>query len=115
MVKTIKLDKNFYITTISIIIIILLVSYLFYKQNAENDKEIINIKIKNLETTIKNVEETTNNSPNIYNNAQPMMMQQQQQQAPLQNPYNPNINMDPKTINSLDRVYNPLRYPYKSD
>jgi hypothetical protein len=119
MVKTIKLDKNFYITTISIIIIILLVSYLFYKQNAqnkcENDKEIINIKIKNLETTIKNVEETTN-SPNIYNNTQPMMMQQaQQQQAPLQNPYNPNINMDPKTINSLDRVYNPLRYPYKSD
>jgi hypothetical protein len=119
MVKTIKLDKNFYITTISIIIIILLVSYLFYKQNlqnkCENDKEIINIKIKNLETTIKNVEETTN-SPNIYNNTQPMMMQQpQQQQAPLQNPYNPNINMDPKTINSLDRVYNPLRYPYKSD
>ena len=114
MVKTIKLDKNFYITTISIIIIILLVSYLFYKQNAENDKEIINIKIKNLETTIKNVEETTNNSPNIYNNIEPMMMSQQQQ-PPLQNPYNPNINMDPKTINSLDRVYNPLRYPYKSD
>ena len=74
MVKTIKLDKKFYITTISIIIIILLVSYLFYKQNAqnkcENDKEIINIKIKNLETTIKNVEETNNNSSNIYNNSQ---------------------------------------------
>jgi hypothetical protein len=43
------------------------------------------------------------------------MIAPQQQQAPLQNPYNPNINMDPKTINSLDRVYNPLRYPYKSD
>ena len=107
MVKTIKLDKNFYITTISIIIIILLVSYLFYKQNAE---EIINIKIKKLETTIKNVEETNNNTANIYN-TQPMIAPQQQQ-SPLQNPY---INMDPKTINSLDRVYNPLRYPYKSD
>lgn len=25
------------------------------------------------------------------------------------------IDRDPKTLNSLDRIYNPLRYPYKSD
>ena len=25
------------------------------------------------------------------------------------------IQRDPKTLNSLDRIYNPLRYPYKSD
>ena len=26
-----------------------------------------------------------------------------------------NIQRDPKTLNSLDRIFNPLRYPYKSD
>lgn len=110
MVKTIKLDKNFYITTCSIIVIIILISYLFYTKNehskCENDKENIGVKIEKLESTIKKVEENYNDSP---------VMMPSSQQAPLQNPYNPNINMDPKTINSLDRVYNPLRYPYKSD
>jgi hypothetical protein len=114
MVKSIKLDKNFYITTISIIIIIILISYLFYTKNAhskcENDKENIGVKIEKLESTIKKVEENYNDSSSNT----PVIMPSQQQ-APLQNPYNPNINMDPKTINSLDRVYNPLRYPYKSD
>jgi hypothetical protein len=115
MVKTIKLDKNFYIITCSIIIIILLVSYLFYLKNdqnkCENNKGIIDSKIVDLENSIKKVEESTSNT---YNS--PVMSsgtRESFQQAPLQNPYNPN--MDPKTINSLDRVYNPLRYPYKSD
>ena len=90
-----------------IIFVIIVIFYLFYqynfnKMNGENEKSqiILSNKINNLESTVK---ESKRNIESYHN--QPVYTQ----------PVPTLINNNPKNQNSLDRVYNPLRYPYKSD
>jgi hypothetical protein len=121
MVKTLNINNNNLITIISIILIIILISYLFYSQNIQNkcmnDKEIINIKITNLENTLKNVEKNYINNNDDNNNNEEYNNQKYNNQPIVVSPQlpSPTINRDPRTMNSLDRIYNPLKYPYKSD
>jgi hypothetical protein len=104
MSKVIKFDKNYFIIGIFVLILVIYIIFSYYIQNQcmicniEKDNKIKNIE-DNLEKTSKKLE-SYENSETIINNI---------------NYPSPIINRDPKTINSLDRVYNPLRYPYKSD
>lgn len=102
MSKVIKFDKNYFIIGIFVLILVIYIIFSYYIQNQcmicniEKDNKIKNIE-DNLEKTSKKLE-SYENSETIINNIT-----------------SPIINRDPKTINSLDRVYNSLRYPYKSD
>jgi len=86
MVKTYCFDKNYFLIFIFLIILIILIIYIFFCYYIQNNCIQYNIT-NNLENY-----QSDNNSPPI-----------------------PVINRDSKTLNSLDRIYNPLRYPYKSD
>lgn len=112
--STINININNVILFV-LIIIILFVCIFFYQNyqermqqsSLENQKtqHFLKEKIMNLEKTVQNSKkdvESYNNSnntdliiPNVATNNL--------------------INNNPKTLNSLDRIYNPLRYPYKSD
>lgn len=104
MSKVIKFDKNYFIIGIFVLILVIYIIFSYYIQNQcmicniEKDSKIKNIE-DNLEKTSKKLESYENGETIINNINYP----------------SPIINRDPKTINSLDRVYNPLRYPYKSD
>ena len=86
MVKTYCFDKNYFLIFIFLIILIILIIYIFFCYYIQNNCIQYNIT-NNLENY-----QSDNNSPPI-----------------------PVINRESKTLNSLDRIYNPLRYPYKSD
>jgi Ca2+/Na+ antiporter len=97
-------DKMKYYILI-LLLFIVIVFYLFYqytynKMNEENKEtqSLLKSKLDDLENNIK-----SNNVEN-YNNVQ------------LSTPSIPMlVENNPKKLNALDRVYNPLRYPYKSD
>jgi len=97
-------DKMKYYILI-LLLFIVIVFYLFYqytynKMNEENkeSQSLLKSKLDDLENNIK-----SNNVEN-YNNVQ------------LSTPSIPMlVENNPKKLNALDRVYNPLRYPYKSD
>lgn len=99
-------DKiKFYVLILLFIIVI--VFYLFYqytynKMSDENkeSQSLISSKLNDLENTMKKSKEDieTYYSPQ-YNNSQIPVL----------------VENSPKKLNALDRVYNPLRYPYKSD
>jgi hypothetical protein len=103
MAKTYCFDKNYFMIAIFTIILILYIIASYYIQNQcisiipDTDTSLIlNNKIKTIEQKIENYE--SNKTPvNII-------------QYPTAIP-----NRDPKEMNSLDRIYNPLKYPYKSD
>ena len=81
------LNKEF---VILVIVILIAGGYFLYTKMSE--KDIFN---KNLERKIDNLNNRENfNTPVVVNTNE--------------------INRTPQEINSLDRVYNPLRYPYKS-
>ena len=108
MAKNIKFDKNYFIIGIFIIIFILYILFYYYIQNKciqcnienEKNKEKYDNNNDNYNDN-DNDNDNDNNTKTIVNNINYSTPQI--------------INRDPKTINSLDRVYNPLRYPYKSD
>ena len=97
-------DKMKYYILI-LLLFIVIVFYLFYqytynKMNEENkeSQSLLKSKLDDLENNIK-----SNNVEN-YNNVQ------------LSTPSIPMlVENNPQKLNALDRVYNPLRYPYKSD
>ncbi len=99
-------DKLMYYI-ILIVFVIIIVFYLFYqytynKMYDENEKSqtLLSSKIHNLENTVKKSKEDIENyNNNMYNSPKIPVL----------------VNNNPKKLNSLDRVYNPLRYPYKSD
>jgi len=104
MAKTFCFDKNYFIIGIFIIILILYIIASYYIQNQcmqcsiEKDTTslILNDKIKSIEQKIENYESNPSNKETII---YPTPIPQR----------------DPKEMNSLDRIYNPLKYPYKSD
>ena len=84
----VKSNNGMYLAYIIIIVLMVCVIYLFYQNHNQRESFI-------------------DNSPIIN---QPM----QQVQPVINSPIVNDIQRTPKQINSLDRVYNPLRYPYKS-
>ena len=123
MAKKICFDTNYFIL---IIIIIILLSYflIIHYNNQNNQNNYFN---KNENNDIndnnqnnyfnKNINNDINNDINKiniknkeienYNNSKPIIGSINYPTAV--------IDSNSKTINSLDRIYNPLRYPYKSD
>ena len=98
-------DKMKYYILI-LLLFIVIIFYLFYqytysKMNEENKEtqSLLKSKLDNLENNMKQSKDIEN-----YNNVQ------------LSSPSIPMlVENNPKSLNALDRVYNPLRYPYKSD
>jgi hypothetical protein len=105
MVKTICFDKNLFLLFIILIgLIIYLVSLIYQFQNnkCQNNEE------KNTISGIEiNLKKLSDNLENYQNNKEIVTSTINYPTATIQR--------DPKEMNSLDRVYNPLRYPYKSD
>ena len=100
-----------------LVIIVLLISiilfiYFYYTQkectacNEEDNynQELLKKKIENLEKTINysNNQDSVNYAPQIRNTSI----------LPVRNGI---VENNMQSLNSLDRIYNPLRYPYKSD
>lgn len=112
MSKLIKFDKNYFLIGIFIIILIIYICINYYIQNScvqcsiEKDKteDLLNNKIRNIESRLQ---ETDQKIENYDSNKETIIS--------TVNYPNAVIDRDPKTLNSLDRIYNPLRYPYKSD
>lgn len=104
MGKTYCFDKNYLLIFIFILILLIYISCTYYIQNQcvncnlekYNEVNNINNKIQNIENKLENYQ---NNKETVINTV---------------NYPSSVINRDPKTLNALDRVYNPLRYPYKS-
>ena len=97
---------------ILIIFIVIVIFYFFYqynfnRMNDENEKSqmLLSYKINNLENTMKESKKDIESYHNRPTHTQPVYTQ----------PVPTLINNNPKRLNSLDRVYNPLRFPYKSD
>ena len=112
MSKTLCFNTNYFLIGIFIIILFLYIIFSNYIQtkclecSIEKDKTnyMLNDKIRNIENNfnnkIKNIENYQSNKETIVQTI---------------NYPTPTIQQDPKTLNSLDRIYNPLKYPYKSD
>ena len=102
MSKKISFDRNYFIIFIFIIILILYIVLSYYIQNkcVQCDIEKYNNPVNIVD--VPKVQE-------IY--PQPVA------QVPIVQEVYPTaaINRDPKSLNALDRIYNPIRYPYKSD
>lgn len=101
MSKTYCFDKNYFLVFLFIIIIIIIIFIIYYyidknKNNEyiKNNLQEISNKIENYQSSNKEVTKTIVNTVSYPNAVIPK---------------------DLKTSNSLDRIYNPLRYPYKSD
>jgi len=103
MAKNIKFDKNYFILGIFIIIFILYILFSYYIQN-----KCIQCNIENEKNKEKYDNNNDNDNNDNYDNTKTIVNNINYSTPQV-------INRDPKTINSLDRVYNPLRYPYKSD
>ena len=103
MTKKLCFDMNYFIIIIIVIILIiyLLISYYFQTQCMQKNN-LIDERFNNIEKNIQQTKEMMDNDQpaNIENN--------------IVYP-TPVINRSPKELNALDRIYNPLRYPYKSD
>jgi hypothetical protein len=112
MGKTFCFDRNYFIIGIFIIILIIYLSLSYYIQNKciecsiekEDDNNLIKNKIKNIE---QNLNETARKVENYESNKETIVNTVSYPNAV--------IDRNPKSLNSLDRIYNPLRYPYKSD
>jgi len=104
MVKTIKLDKKFYAVGVLILLIIIL---LVHVASIHMRPDVTNIEV-NKELNVKNeVPDKESPQPNITIIAPPPQVNQPMSTPTIQN--------TPQQMNALDRVTNPLRYPYKSD
>jgi hypothetical protein len=109
MSKTFCFDKNYFIICIVVIILILYIIIYHYIQNNCIQCNIENERIKNIEETTKKIENyQSNNTNNTNTNNKETIVNTISYPTAV-------IQRDPKELNSLDRIYNPLRYPYKSD
>jgi len=112
MAKTYCFDRNYFIIAIFIIILIIYIIFSYYIQNKclecnlKKDKEtsLLTNKIRNIEN---NLQETSKKIESYQNNRETIVSNINYPTAI--------INRDPKSLNALDRIYNPIRYPYKSD
>jgi hypothetical protein len=101
MPKTLCINKNYFILGIFILVFILYIIFTTYLQ-----KKCIECSLEK-ENIEKKENEKENEKENYENNKEVIVQTINYPNAVIQR--------DPKTLNSLDRIYNPLRYPYKSD
>lgn len=121
-------DKDYLIIFIFIFILIIYVCISYYLRNIsiensiEKEKEtkqnnMLYDKIINLENSLKKtsekVEKTSEKIEKYKNNTENTGDTGNNKQ--VINYPTAVINRDPKELNALDRIYNPIRYPYKSD
>lgn len=112
MPKTFCFDKNYFLICLVVIILISYIIVSYYIQNncvqcniqKDRDNEIITDKIRNIES---NLQENSKKIENYQSNRETIVNTVNYPNAVIQK--------DPKELNSLDRIYNPLKYPYKSD
>ena len=101
MSNTICFNKYLFIGLFILICLIFIIIYMFYiKEN--------NIYISGFNGIEDNLKKISDNLENYQNNKEEIVSTEV---------IYPNavIDRESKTMNSLDRIYNPLRYPYKSD
>ena len=105
---------------IILLIIIILFIYAYYSQKEcsecnEEEKynnNLLSKKIANLEQTINNSKNNNNKNNDISNSINYIPEVSTTSILPVQNGI---VENNMKSLNSLDRIYNPLRYPYKSN
>ena len=125
MTKTISLNKNYFIISIFVIIVIIVIIIIsYYIQNrcleCSIDKCQIADKLNDINRKIENYQDRQNNSEVVMSRTRhpdTVISRTRQPDTVISrtNYQTSIINRNPKTINSLDRIYNPIRYPYKSD
>jgi hypothetical protein len=98
MPKTVCINKNYFILGIFLLVFIIYILFTTYLQ-----KKCIECSLEKEQT----IEKKENKKENYENNKEVIVQ--------TVNYPNAVIERDAKTLNSLDRIYNPLRYPYKSD
>ena len=105
-------NKSYFILSVIIIIIISFLGIDRYIKNfhcphIESEKKYERTEVNFEENSLENSSENSseNSLENVENMMNPVVVVDRSQ----------TINRSPKQINSLDRIYNPLRYPYKSD
>jgi len=113
MKKTYCLDINYILIFIFILVLLLYIICSYYIQNQclncninDDDAKIQYYKQNELENKITNIQNKLENYENNPNNREPIINTINYPTAV--------INRDPKSLNALDRIYNPLKYPYKS-
>lgn len=103
MAKNICFDKNLFLVLLFFICFIIYILYNNFNNYNHHIKNIPSNEFSNIETNIKkisdNLESYQNNKEIITTINYPTAV----------------IEKDPKTMNALDRIYDPLRYPYRSD
>ena len=103
MAKTLCFDKNIFIIVLLLITIIIILGHL-YIESTRN-------KPLSQQIPPNNSEKFSDNQSNKFSEN----YQANKEVITTINYPQPLINRDPNTVNSLDRIYNPIRYPYKSD
>jgi len=118
MVKTFCFDRNIFILSIFIIVLISYICISYYLQNICIQCTINKEKNMNLEKKENFAEQKQiQQPPQQYQQQPPQQQYQQQPNNIIQTVQFPTavVNDNPQSQNALDRIYNPLRYPYKSD
>jgi hypothetical protein len=106
MSKSVCFNQTYLVIAIVFIILIL---YLIISKSTE----MMEHRIKTLEKYNNNpIQPQPSQTTSPQQQQQPVQTQVIQQQVPVSTG---GISRSPREINSLDRIYNPLRYPYKSD
>ena len=100
MAKTICFNKKLFV--ILLFVLCLLFAGFFILYTKENK-----VSVSGIDGIEDNLKKISDNLESYQNN-------QDNQPANIVYP-NAIVDNDPKTMNALDRIYNPLRYPYKSD
>jgi hypothetical protein len=121
-------DKDYLIIFIFILILIIYVSVSYYSRNTfiensiEKEKEnkqnnILYHKIISLENHLKKTSEKVDKYEDNLKKTSEKVEKYDNNATNKQVINYPTsvINRDPKELNALDRIYNPIRYPYKSD
>lgn len=105
-------NRNYYIILIFIVIFLVYIFASYYLQNQciscnlEKDKLINNVNNK--------IDKIENKLENYENNVKPIYPPPPPQPQYVTNYPNAVVQDDPRSLNALDRIYNPLRYPEKS-
>jgi hypothetical protein len=100
MSKTVCFNKYLFIVLIILLILTFIGMFILY--NKEN-----NVYVSGFNGIEDNLKKISDNLENYQNNREEVATNIVYPDAV--------VDKEPKTMNSLDRIYNPLRYPYKSD
>lgn len=103
MAKTLCFDKNLFLI---LTIILLLIIYLIYFITSNNNKCEQKISIDGVSGIEDNLRKISDNLENYQNNKEVISTVTYPSAV---------INKSPQTLNALDRITDPLRYPYRSD